>query len=385
MTPPPHPSSPPHAPQEGIPLGVVSSAPFARGSLMIAPSWLASLGIDPEPPWAASNPPGIAYLHLTNMWHCFPHPCWSKAGRLFWLRAHGFWDARLDQLGLTPRGKPFDTSTRVLMMPQDAFSRAVTSLTPPVNPARQGKKKEHASAPARSYAYRRFHALIHNLVAISALLGRRPLIPDVPCEFIRAVQPLKADVGRARFGVVHASVVATGTAAQPTCHLAPGTWRPGSPDQCYHNWVMHPFDFSKFIASAPVVAAANGSSGALRLNEGSIERLGASDARDGADAAARSHIAFLKGLCQQAAKEPERPVAVLEGVWTSASLREGLLVDAVLPQGEMRTEAMLRESRKGRWRSVLQKKTLEELSPYCPGAKTLVGFRKTCTGYFMAE
>ena len=47
--------------------------------------------------------------------------------------------------------------------------------------------------------------------------------------------------------------------------------------------------------------------------------------------------------------------------------------------------AMLRESRKGRWRSVLQKKTLEELSPYCPGAKTLVGFRKTCTGYFMAE
>ena len=76
---------------------------------------------------------------------------------------------------------------------------------------------------------------------------------------------------------------------------------------------------------------------------------------------------------------------MLEGMWTSASLREGLLVDAVLPPGEMRSEAMLRESKKGRWRSVLQRKALEELAPYCPGAKSLVAFRKTCVGYFMAE
>ena len=88
----------------GIPLGLPSARPLRPGRLMVAPTWLASLGNDPEEGWAAAEPPGFAYLHLTNMWHCFPHMCWSKAGRLFWLRAHGFWDARLDALGLTPRG-----------------------------------------------------------------------------------------------------------------------------------------------------------------------------------------------------------------------------------------------------------------------------------------
>jgi hypothetical protein len=57
----------------------VRSRPLLPGRLMVAPSWLASLGDDPEPDWAASDPPGFAYLHLTNMWHCFPHMCWSKA------------------------------------------------------------------------------------------------------------------------------------------------------------------------------------------------------------------------------------------------------------------------------------------------------------------
>jgi len=98
----------------GIPLGIVSSRPMRSGRLMIAPTWLTSLGVDPEVDWAGASPPAFAYLHLTNMWHCFPHMCWSKAGRLFWLRVHGFWDARLDATGLTPRGVPFEHTTRVL-------------------------------------------------------------------------------------------------------------------------------------------------------------------------------------------------------------------------------------------------------------------------------
>lgn len=48
---------------------------------MIAPTWLTSLGVDPEVDWAGASPPAFAYLHLTNMWHCFPHMCWSKAVR----------------------------------------------------------------------------------------------------------------------------------------------------------------------------------------------------------------------------------------------------------------------------------------------------------------
>ena len=63
----------------GIPLGLVSQKPLMPGRLMIAPTWLASLGDDPQPDWAASDPPAFSYLHLTNMWHCFPHMCWSKA------------------------------------------------------------------------------------------------------------------------------------------------------------------------------------------------------------------------------------------------------------------------------------------------------------------
>ena len=85
--------------------------------MMIAPIWLASLGSDPEPAWAAASPPAFSYLHLTNMWHCFPHMCWSKAGRLFWLRAHGFWDERLDDMQITPRGAPFSPQTRALALP----------------------------------------------------------------------------------------------------------------------------------------------------------------------------------------------------------------------------------------------------------------------------
>ena len=44
------------------------------------------------------------------------------------------------------------------------------------------------SAPTRWLAYRRMHALIHNLVTIAALLERKPVIPQVPCGYVRAVQ-----------------------------------------------------------------------------------------------------------------------------------------------------------------------------------------------------
>ena len=74
---------------EGIPLGLESELPLLPGRMLVAPPWLASLGNDPESDWAAASPSPLAYVHITNMWKCFPHPCWSKAGRLFWLRAHG--------------------------------------------------------------------------------------------------------------------------------------------------------------------------------------------------------------------------------------------------------------------------------------------------------
>ena len=63
----------------GVELGLVSDRPLAAGRLMIAPTWLASLGTDPDPDWSDASPPPFSYLHLTNMWHCFPHMCWCAA------------------------------------------------------------------------------------------------------------------------------------------------------------------------------------------------------------------------------------------------------------------------------------------------------------------
>ena len=114
----------------GIAFGMPSERPLLPGKMMIAPTWLSSLGDDPEADWADSSPPAFSYLHLTNLWHCFPHMCWSKAGRLFWLRAHRFWDRRLDALGITPRGAPYDATTKTLSLPRESPAE----IHPPVPP-----------------------------------------------------------------------------------------------------------------------------------------------------------------------------------------------------------------------------------------------------------
>ena len=239
---------------EGIPLGLESPRPLAHGRLMVSPAWLASLGNDPESDWAGARPSPLTYVHITNMWKCFPHPCWSKAGRLFWLRAHGFWDRQLDDLGLTPRGAPFTDSTTVLALPAAAFD-AVEQL------GEQTRKLKSWPKPhARNLGWRKLHALVHNLVTVAGLIGRKPVLPHVPCDFVRAVQsPEQPNRKRSRFGVCHAAVVATGSAEKTTCQLAPGTWRPGGPDQCYQNAVMFGFDFGRFVQLPSVRAASNGS------------------------------------------------------------------------------------------------------------------------------
>ena len=222
-----------------------SHKPLLPGKMLIAPVWLSSLGTDPEADWADSSPPSFSYLHLTNLWHCFPHMCWSKAGRLFWLRAHRYWDKRLDALGITPRGSPYDSKTRTLSLPT-GFFEAVRALTLPYD-----GELPHVTARQRWLAYRRMHALIHNLCTIAVLVGRKPVIPQVPCEYVRSVQQRRTSTpsGRSRFGVSHPSVVVTGTAEHPVCHLAPGTWRPGGPDQCYHNRIMSQFDYDDYLKS----------------------------------------------------------------------------------------------------------------------------------------
>ncbi|KAL1525165.1 hypothetical protein AB1Y20_020036 [Prymnesium parvum] len=364
VTPPPNTSA-------GIPLGLVSTRPLRAGRLAIAPSWLASLGDDPESDWAASDPPAFAYLHLTNMWHCFPHMCWSKAGRLFWLRAHGFWDRRLDALGITPRGRPYDARTRALRLPAQLHA-ALERLTP-----RLTGGQPRASVRRRALAFRRMHALLHNLVLVAALLGRKPVIPSVPCSLIEAVQPtVGVPVERSRFGVSHPSVVATGAAAQPRCHVSAGTWRPGGPDQCYHSSVMHSFDFDRFVQLPAVRRHAVGK---LRVGGGVV-------ASDGPPLGNESRWAdegwrALKDLCRQGTAQAELPVLELEGLLPV----QDLLLDRPLSASEFKTEGRRKASGRPRWTSLLQQQQLLRLKAVCPGAAALVGFRKACVGYFLAE
>ena len=104
---------------------------------------------------------------------------------------------------------------QVLVLPPETF-QAMSSLIP------SARGRSRAPSAARGLAFRRVHALVHNLVIAAVLLGRRPVIPTVPCELIKAVQPEQGLSDRSRFGVSHPGVVVTGPAEQPTCHLAPG-------------------------------------------------------------------------------------------------------------------------------------------------------------------
>ena len=54
------------------------------------------------------------------------------------------------------------------------------------------------------------------------------------------------------------------------------------------------------------------------------------------------------------------------------------LLDAPISADEFETERERVASKQPRWRSVLQKAELRELAAACPGAKELIGVRKTC-------
>ena len=373
---------PPPGETRGIPLGIESEVPLRAGRMLVAPSWLASLGNDPEPDWAGAKPSPLAYVHITNMWKCFPHPCWSKAGRLFWLRAHGFWDRRLDDLGLTPRGRPYDERTRVLALPPQAFD-AIGAVGEELGGGGS------SPTPERTYGFRRLAALVHNLVTVAALIGRKPVIPQVPCSFVRNVQSAHLHtVPTSRFGICHASVVTTGPADQPTCHLTPGTWRPGGPDQCYHSAIMSQFDLPRFL-EAHGRGAPNGSvrvRGMAALTPAAASS--ANDERGGGGAS--YHVTYSKGaldlaplhaLCKQASAQAELPLLQLDGL---LPLQDGL-IDRPLPPREFETEQQRQRSKRPRWPSLLMNAELRQLADSCPGARDLIQFRKQCVGYFLAE
>ena len=106
-----------------------------------------------------------------------------------------------------------------------------------------------------------------------------------------------------------------GTEAAPRCHLTPGTWRPGAPDQCYHNWAMPQFDFSRCDPAPRPTASLD--LRASRLISPHLARYLAQPALDGlpnaslpvdaprGDRAAR--LAALGALCRRGAEQSAYP------------------------------------------------------------------------------
>ena len=406
---------------EGEPLAVRPSkqaGAMAGGSLAVAPIWLASLGSDPESGWAGESPPPMAYLHLTNDWHCFPKPCWSKAGRLFWLRAHKLWDERLDTLGLTPQGPPVHAGARVLALPAATFTATLGALQPRWRT--KGKKSRPPPRSEEKLAFRRLHALLHNLATAAALLGRRPLIPSVPCEFVRAVQPRRPDKdGEARFGLLLPSVVATGPADAPVCHLAPPQYRMYSGQQCWHSWITHDFDLPALLAVQPAPQPPNGT---VRL-AGSVAPRQLDDAKDeGTDAKPGGAsgggggtrvqggirgapiggigepdeaLEMWRLLCRDAERMRSLPLLFLEGLLPrDSSVPRPGSDDRFLPAQLRSFDTLLdstvapREFRKtlgGKpfWPSLLQPEQLLRLQTDCPSAANLSALRRACAGLFL--
>lgn len=365
----------------GVPLGVVLPRRPKRGLLMIAPIWLASLGAEEQADWSAAQPAPLTFVHITNMWKCFPHVCWSKAGRLFWLRAHGFWDTRLDSLGLTPQGAPFDSQTRALALPQATAEVALARL-----PSQTRSLAGWPRIPACEYGFRRFHALVHNLVTLAILIGRKPVLPRVPCEFIRAVTP--SNDWRAplsRFGIHHPGIVVTGGegGAEPQCHMSPGTWRWEGPGQCYHDSMISDVDYAAFVAG--LHGARNGSVAIdlhprIRNWTANVmnEQVRWQSPRE------KLELGPIRAFCRAAKARPER-LLVVEGLLSQLDEIDQVLVDAPLPPGEFATEALRRKSSLPRWPSLLLGESLEELKVDCPGAGGLIQKRMQCVGYFLAE
>jgi len=257
----------------------------------------------------------------------------------------------------------------VLRLPPSAYS-AVAKLIP-----RTRAGQSRASSRRRGKAFRRLQALVHNLVTVAALLGRRPMIPAVPCEFITAIQPtVGVPVSRSRFGVSHPSVVAVGKSGNPTCHLSPGTWRPGGPDQCYHNWVMHEFDYDRFVELAAVPPDGVGT---LHVQD-PPEQATLNAAPLGNNSL---DVAALIKLCREGKQQASQSVLQLEGLLPA----KDFLIDRPLSGEEFESEAQRIASKRPRWPSLLQRRELQHLAGECPGAGGLLAFRLACVGYFIAE
>ena len=253
--------------------------------------------------------------------------------------------------------------------------------------------------------------MLHNLATAAALLGRRPLIPTVPCDFLRAVQPKRpVPTDRSRLGLILPSVVATGPTHAPTCHLAPAEYS-GS-RQCTHAHAMSAFDLAALLRAQPSPPPRNGSL-RLRAADFTAARRASADTVDGLVDGLVDHLAPWRRLCREGAKLDHLPLVTLRGVAEAEdeAAATATVADAAADadgsagvepgakgagsgRGLRRFDALLdsaitpREFRKvlggaAHWPSLLQPAQLQQLLPDCPAAANLSALRHACAGYFL--
>ena len=325
---------------------------LASGKLLFAPPWLVGQGASPWLEWAAASPPQTAYVHvrprasrsqdlwahafpcsaadpqrftnrdpslqLVNMWRCFgTESCYGKQSRLWWLRANGLWDWRLDSLGHTPTGigeaYKKKTPMRLLALSPAAVHHLIA----------QPHAQSNTSRP-----FLALHVLVHNLVTAAALLNRVAVIPRVPCSFFErrfnGYTDKQSRLYPRGINLPDVFVVAdkedgnapVGGGAR--CYLSPGGY-----GGCNADFVMPAFDFEHRMASGSNTehrAHAATSSTTVRLHP----RRGL---RDAVHPSSRSATDHLERLCEQA-----RPLADSPVVWLDGLMRPGAphsLVDDV--------------------------------------------------------
>ena len=255
--------------------------------------------------------------------------------------------------------------------------------------------------------------MLHNLATTAALLGRRPLLPAVPCAFLRAVQPGRQErerAARSRLGLLLPSVVPTGPAAAPSCHLAPAEYKEYQALQCWPSYAMAAFDLPTLLHAQPSPPPRNGT---LRLRAavfadggrgGDSGGGGASGGGDSAGSDGGGQLEAWRRLCREGAAVASLPLVFLHGIADAAdddaeagaftrggggAARGGGRAraprDALRPLDSAVTPREFRQvlGGKPRWPSTLQPSQLEELTADCPAAQNLSVLRRACAGYFL--
>lgn len=251
------------------------------GRLAMAPPWLVSQGAPQALSWALATPRPVAHFHLVNMWRCaFVDYCYARGLRMWWLRANGLYDGRLPQLlrGSDGGGGGSGERPKLLMLHPDAIASLVGS----------GQ-------------FIRLHHAMHHLVTLASLLGRRPLVPELPCAFFRAANAnwlaRRRRRSESRYGLSLPDIVAVGPPSSPRCYLFPGG------GTCFHT--LEPFDMQ-----APPPPAA-GAPPTIRLQD--LRTHGSVEAR-------------LSALCNLSRTLAAATVVALDGI---QHLRTDEVIDGV--------------------------------------------------------